>query len=128
WGVWWVWEPRLTTYLVLMLLVIAYFILRVQIDSPERRARIAAVFGIITFIDAPLCLLITRLVPTSIHPVVFRTDSGLPPAMLIPFLVALFGMLLIGFGVYQLRLRQLNLSARLLVLQARYDEINAQND
>ena len=35
WGVWWTWEPRLTTYLILMLIIIAYFILRNAIDEPS---------------------------------------------------------------------------------------------
>lgn len=105
WGVWWVWEPRLTTYFILMLLVIAYFILRNAIDDPERRARFCAVFGIVAFIDAPISFLITRLVPSSIHPVVFRTDSGLPPMMLIPFLLGLFGMLMIAFALYRVAWR-----------------------
>ena len=105
WGVWWVWEPRLTTYFILMLLVIAYFILRNAIDDPERRARFCAVFSVVAFIDAPISFMITRLVPSSIHPVVFRTDSGLPPMMLIPFLLGLFGMLLVCFTVYRLALR-----------------------
>lgn len=105
WGVWWVWEPRLTTYFILMLLVIGYFILRNAIEDPERRARFCAVFGIVAFIDAPISFLITRMVPSSIHPVVFRTDSGLPPMMLIPFLLGLFGMLMIGFALYRYALR-----------------------
>ncbi len=87
WGVWWVWEPRLTTYFILRLLVIGYFILRNALDDPERSARFGAEFCIIAFIDAPISFFITRLVPSSVHPVVFRTDSGLPPAMLIPFLL-----------------------------------------
>ena len=105
WGVWWVWEPRLTTYFILMLLVIAYFILRNAIDDPERRARFCAVFAVVAFIDAPISFLITRLVPSSIHPVVFRTDSGLPPMMLIPFLLGLFGMLMIAFALYRVAVR-----------------------
>lgn len=105
WGVWWVWEPRLTTYFILMLLVIGYFILRNAIEDPERRARFCAVFGIVAFIDAPISFLITRMVPSSIHPVVFRTDSGLPPMMLIPFLLGMFGMLMIGFALYRYALR-----------------------
>lgn len=105
WGVWWVWEPRLTTYFILMLLVIGYFILRNAIEDPERRARFCAVFGIVAFIDAPISFLITRVVPSSIHPVVFRTDSGLPPMMLIPFLLGMFGMLMVSFALYRLALR-----------------------
>lgn len=102
WGVWWVWEPRLTTYFILTLLVIGYFVLRNALDDPERRARFSAVFGVVAFIDAPISFLITRLVPTSIHPVVFRTDSGLPPLMLIPFLLGMFGMLLIACALFQI--------------------------
>ena len=105
WGVWWTWEPRLTTYFILMLLVIGYFILRNAIDDPERRARFCAVFSIVAFIDAPISFLITRLVPSSIHPVVFRTDSGLPPMMLVPFLLGLFGMLMVAFAIYCYALR-----------------------
>jgi heme exporter protein C len=121
WGVWWVWEPRLTTYFILMLLVIAYFILRTAIDEPQRKATFAAVFGIITFVDAPICFMITRLVPSSVHPVVFRTDSGLPPAMLIPFLLAMFGMILIGFALYRLRLNQCSLTERIEMLKLKLE-------
>ena len=105
WGAWWVWEPRLITYLILMLLMIGYFIMRSAIDDVERRATYASVFGIIAAIDVPICYAITRLVPTSMHPVVFRTDSGLPPDMLLPFLLSLFGMLMVGFAIYRLDLR-----------------------
>ena len=125
WGVWWVWEPRLTTYFILMLLVIGYFILRNAIDDPERRARFCAVFGIVAFIDAPISFLITRLVPSSIHPVVFRTDSGLPPMMLIPFLLGLFGMLLVSFAVYRLALRVNEQAIEVEELKERLEEQDA---
>jgi len=122
WGVWWVWEPRLTTYFILMLLVIAYFILRNAIDDPERRAVYASVFGIIAFINAPICFMITRLVPSSVHPVIFRTDSGLPPSMLAPFLIAMFGMFCVAFGVYRFRLREQRLRERLEILKERLED------
>ncbi len=105
WGVWWVWGPRLTTYFILMLLVIGYFVLRNAIEDPEKSARFAAVFCIIAFVDAPVSFLIARLVPSSVHPVVFRTDSGLPPLMLIPFLLGLAGVLMVAFGLYRYALR-----------------------
>jgi heme exporter protein C len=117
WGVWWTWDPRLTTYFILMLLVIAYFILRNAIDDPERRAVFASVFGIIMFIDVPICFLITRLVPTSIHPVILRTDSGLGPLMLIPLLLSLVGMFCLAFGLYRFRLREQRLRERLETLK-----------
>lgn len=125
WGVWWVWEPRLTTYFILMLLVIAYFILRAAIDEPERRASFSAVFGILAAVDAPISFFITRLVPSSIHPVVLRTDSGLPPDMLIPFLCGIFGMSLAAFGVYRLRLRLEEQSQQVEDLKRRFEELEA---
>lgn len=105
WGVWWTWEPRLTTYFVLMLMIFGYFILRNAVEDTERRAVYASVFGILIFIDVPICFMITRLIPSSVHPVVFRTDSGLSPDMLLPLMLSLFGFLLIAFALYRLRLR-----------------------
>ena len=125
WGVWWVWEPRLTTYFILMLLVIGYFILRNALDDPERSARFGAVFCIIAFIDAPISFFITRLVPSSVHPVVFRTDSGLPPAMLIPFLLGLFGMCMIAFALYRYALRVNTAADEVEELKERLEELDA---
>ena len=124
-GVWWVWEPRLTTYFILMLLVIGYFILRNALDDPERSARFGAVFCIIAFIDAPISFFITRLVPSSVHPVVFRTDSGLPPVMLIPFLLGLFGMCMIAFALYRYALRVNTAADEVEELKERLEELDA---
>ncbi len=117
WGVWWTWEPRLTTYFVLMLLVIAYFILRNAISDPERRSVYSSVFGILIFIDVPICFMVTRLIPSSIHPVVFRTDSGLSSDMLVPFLISLFGMMAVAFGLYRLALRTQVMQEKLARIQ-----------
>ena len=85
-------------------MVIAYFVLRTAIDEPERKARFSAVFAIIAAIDAPISFGITRLIPSSIHPVLERGDSGMSPDMLIPFVCGIFGMLLVAFGIFRLRL------------------------
>ncbi len=122
WNTVWVWEPRLTTYFILMLLVIAYFILRTAIDDPEKKARFAAVFAIFAAIDAPISFLITRMIPSSVHPVVFRTDSGLSSDMLIPFLCGMFGMALVGFGFYRLRLRTSEQAEEVEELKRRLEE------
>lgn len=123
WGVWWSWEPRLTTYLILILMAIAYFILRTAFSDSEKRCSYASVFGIIMFIDAPICFMITRLIPSSTHPVVFRTDSGLPPDMLVPFLICMLGIVLIAFALYRMRLRQSLLSLRIERLKEELDEL-----
>ena len=105
WGVWWVWEPRLTTYLILTLMVIAYFILRTAVDEPERRATYASVFSLIMYVDVPISFFITRLIPSSVHPVIMRSDSGMSPDMLAPLMCSLFGFCLIAYGLYRFRAR-----------------------
>ncbi|MDR0308377.1 MAG: cytochrome c biogenesis protein CcsA [Coriobacteriales bacterium] len=122
WGVWWTWEPRLTTYFILTLMVIAYFILRRALDDPERRATYAAVFGVIAAVNAPISFLITRIIPTRTHPVIFRTDSGLPPDMLLPLLLSMFGILMVAFGIYRFRLREQRLRLQLEDLKAQLED------
>jgi heme exporter protein C len=103
WNVWWEWEPRLTTYFIMLLLIIAYFVLRNSIEDDERRATYAAVFAIIAAIDAPISFMITRLIPSN-HPVVFT--SGFATSNLVPFIVAQIGMLLIGYAIYVMRMSE----------------------
>jgi len=118
WGRWWVWEPRLTTYFIMTLLVIAYFVLRNSIEDEERRATYAAVFGIIAFIDAPISFAITRIIPSSVHPVVLRSGGGLTGSQLAAFLIGLFGMLMIAYAIFQTRMREELVHDRLEALKA----------
>ena len=122
WGVWWTWEPRLTTYLILMLIIIAYFVLRNAIDEPERRGVYAAVIGIIATIDVPICFMVTRLIPSSVHPVVLR-EGGMSPDMAITVCVCLAGLALVGFALYRIRFRQTLIQQRLDVLKNKFDEL-----
>jgi heme exporter protein C len=118
WNVWWEWEPRLTTYFLMTLLVVGYFVLRNSVDDDERRATYAAVFGIVAFIDAPISFFITRVMSTSsAHPVVFGGQSGLgtTPQALYTFIIAQVGMLMLGYAIFQLRMREEVLRERLEV-------------
>ena len=54
WGTWWTWDPRLTTTAVLLLIYIGYLSIRRITDNPARRARLAAVVGIVGFVDVPI--------------------------------------------------------------------------
>jgi heme exporter protein C len=118
WGKWWVWEPRLTTYFIMMMLVIVYFVLRASIEDEERRATYAAAFGILAFLDAPISFAITRIVPSGAHPVVFRVGGGLDFAQSGTFALGMVGMLLLGYAIYQLRIREETAKDRLEALKA----------
>ncbi|MBB3170355.1 cytochrome c biogenesis protein [Parvibacter caecicola] len=121
WGVWWTWEPRLTTYLILMLIVIAYFILRNAVDEPERCSVYAAVVSIVALIDVPICFMITRLIPSSVHPVVLR-EGGMTADMGICLAVVLVGMLAVGFALYRARFGQVRLGQRVEALKDALEE------
>jgi heme exporter protein C len=54
WGVWWVWDARLTSTLVLFLIFVGYLALRGFVDDPQQRARWSAAVGIIGAINVPL--------------------------------------------------------------------------
>lgn len=123
WGVWWTWDPRLTTFLILCLLLVGYFVLRAAFEGDEKRETYASVFAIVMCADAPICFLITRLVPSGLHPVLFRTDSGLTPEMLVGLLLALAGFLAIAYGLYRLRVRQQDAAARIEALKEQLEEL-----
>lgn len=54
WGTYWVWDARLTTTLILLLIFAGYVLLRAFAGIGEQQARLAAVLGIVGFLDIPL--------------------------------------------------------------------------
>jgi heme exporter protein C len=103
WGKWWEWEPRLTTYLILLLMYAGYFVLRSSVQEESNRARYAAVYSIIAAINVPLTFFAIRLIP-AVHPVVFTSKgASMEPPMLIAFLISMFGMSLLYVTLLILR-------------------------
>lgn len=54
WGVWWTWDPRLTTTAVLLLIYLGYLAVHRLPEDPQKRGKWAAVVGVIGFLDVPL--------------------------------------------------------------------------
>ncbi len=107
WGVWWTWDPRLTTALIMWFVYMGYLILRGLDMPPERNATVRAVVGIIAFIDVPLVFLSARLW-RSIHPAVFASKGGgLDADMKTTVFVCLFGFGLIWSSLVYIRKKQL---------------------
>jgi heme exporter protein C len=75
WNTWWTWSPRLTISVIGWLMYIGYLMLRGAIDNPARQARFAAVFGIVSFISAPINFLAIRWW-RDIHPAVVGTAAS----------------------------------------------------
>jgi len=54
WGVWWDWDPRLTTTAVLLFAFLGILALRKFVEDPARRAIWSAVATIIAYVDVPI--------------------------------------------------------------------------
>lgn len=54
WGVWWAWDARLITTLVLLFLYLGYLALRRVPASAEARARRCAIAALVAFVDVPV--------------------------------------------------------------------------
>ena len=81
WGVYWTWDPRLTSTLILWFVYVSYIMLRQFLEDADRRAKFSAALGIIGFIDVPIVFLSIRWWRT-IHPnVVQKGGGGLHPDM-----------------------------------------------
>lgn len=107
WGVWWVWDLRLTSDLICWLLYAGYLMLRHAIEEPTQRATFAAVFSIFAFIDVPIVYLSIRLFRTQ-HPgpVFFSSSGSFPPDWSAVFAWNLLALALLYTVMTVVRLRQ----------------------
>jgi heme exporter protein C len=88
WGVWWTWDARLTTTLVLWLTYAAYLLIRSYTADPERGARSSAVLGIVGFINVPIVFLSVNLWRTQ-HPGTMIFEGGLTGSMFLTLIVSI---------------------------------------
>lgn len=104
WGTWWTWDPRLTTSAVLWLMSASYLMLRRAIEEENRRAQVAAVYSIISFVIVPLNAMAIRWWRT-IHPVVLGSPGfHLGSTMLVTLLVCVVAFTLLYFALLSCRL------------------------
>ncbi|MBA7663958.1 Cytochrome c biogenesis protein CcsA [subsurface metagenome] len=115
WGIWWTWDARLTTSLVLWLIYVAYLLVRSYATEPARGARLSAVIGIVGFIDVPIVFLTVNLWRTQ-HPTTIIFEDGLTTPMLMTLLVciAAFTVLYVLLTVQGANLKSLETDVKLL--------------
>jgi heme exporter protein C len=54
WGVWWTWDPRLTTTAIMLIIFVGYLLVRAFLDDPDARARVGALVAIMGFVTLPV--------------------------------------------------------------------------
>jgi heme exporter protein C len=105
WGIWWTWDARLTSFFVLWLIYMGYLMLRRLVESPEQRAKLAAVFGILGAVDVPIVYMANRWWRTQ-HPQPVMgggESSGLDPAMRTALFITLAAFTLLYFYLWRVR-------------------------
>jgi heme exporter protein C len=108
WGSWWNWDPRESSYLLLVFLYAAYLFLRTAIDDPERRGRIAAAYALFAAVLMPFLVFVAPRITASLHPQTVINPQG-KILMDAPTRAVFFGALLGFSGLF---LWMLSLEAR----------------
>ncbi len=130
WGTYWVWDARLTSYLVLFLLYLGIIAIRQTMDDTPRGARVAAIMTLVGLIDIPIIKFSVDWWNTLHQPAsVFRAGgSTISGAMLWPLLVMAVGASALFLTLHFMALRNEILRrriARLTLRAVRAEEDNA---
>ncbi|MFQ6001976.1 MAG: cytochrome c biogenesis protein [Anaerolineae bacterium] len=113
WGIWWTWDARLTTTLILWLIYVAYLMLRSYAQEGSQGATFAAVLGIVGFLDVPIIFLSVEWWRTQHPELIVIRGGGLAPEMLRTLMIALLSFTLLYFYLLLQRVRVEGLKERL---------------
>lgn len=113
WGIWWTWDPRLTSMLLLWLLYVAYLVTR-RLSATGQTSTLAAVLAIFAAVDVPIVYMSIRWWRTQ-HPApVFgggpdaKMDSSMLPAFYWNIAAwAMWGLFILAFRFAIERRRQI---------------------
>jgi len=103
WGVWWDWDPRLTTTAVLVLAFSGIIALRSFVDDPARRAVWSAVAAIVAYVDVPIVYFSVKWW-NSLHQMQSSPET-VSNAFHWPLRINAFGILFLMWGLIALRAR-----------------------
>ena len=107
WGTYWVWDPRLTSELLLLFLYLGYMGLRSSFDDLQRADRASAVLAVVGLVNVPIVHFSVTWW-NSLHQgssVSLFSGSAIATPMVIPLLVSMLGFTLFFGAVLLVRLR-----------------------
>ena len=107
WGVWWVWDARLTSMLLLFFLYLAYIFLWQAISNKDLASKISAALAMIGFINIPIIKFSVDWWNTLHQPASISKFSSpsIDESMLIPLFIMAFASLCFLITMFSVRLR-----------------------
>jgi heme exporter protein C len=119
WGTYWVWDARLTSFLLLLFLYFGYMALWNAIEDETRAARAAAILAIVGAVNIPIIKFSVNWWNT-LHQGESIVSGALAPVFLVPLLIMMLGYMLLFVTLWMIRIRTaiLERRARNLMQQA----------
>lgn len=118
WGTWWTWDPQVTATFILFILYLVYLVLRSSAGNDHKKARYAAVFAIIAYIDLPFVYISARVM-RGISPVVFGPGGGgIDPLMMHTLLLTIGGFTFLMIALLWERFRIEDMKMRLEMIRS----------
>ena len=107
WGTWWVWDARLTSVFVLLLMYLGLMALNRAMDDPARSARVSAILILVGFINIPIIKFSVDWWNTLHQPAsVIRLDGPtIHASMLYPLLVMALAFSMLFFTLHLMAMR-----------------------
>lgn len=124
WYVWWTWDARLTSTLVLFLIYLAYWMLREFTIESLQVARSAAIFAIVGFVDVPIVFMSIHWWRTQHPGPVIGQKMGLTPSMLYVMLISLVAVTFLFIYLLIIRVRLEKIKIRINKI---YQKIQQEN-
>ena len=105
WGIWWVWDARLTAMLILFLFYLAYILIWKFIENFEKANKISSFIGIIGLINLPIIKYSVDWWSTLHQPssITLTSAPTIHHTMLVPLIIMLFGMIVYSFVIFLMK-------------------------
>lgn len=123
WGTWWEWDPRLTSFLILLLFYLGYIALWEAVENPDTAADLTALLCIVGSVFAGLSRYAVKFWNQGLHQDSTILKVGekdpLDPAYYVPLVICIAGFVLLFIALVLLRTVTEIRARRLAVLEAR---------
>jgi len=105
WGIWWVWDARLTSMLILFLFYLAYVLTWKFIEDFEKANKISSIIGIVGLINLPVIKYSVDWWSTLHQPssITLTSAPTIHHTMLVPLFIMLVGMIIYSLIVFLMK-------------------------